>query len=124
VEVLVTRRPAGVHLPGYWEFPGGKLEPREDPVAAVVREVAEETGIPIDGRSLKPLSPVRHEYPDRTVVIWPFIVEVDSGRQVQSGEIVEYRWISVPELVAIEFPPANAGITRAVAAYLSTMNAA
>ena len=28
-EFLVTRRPSGVHLGGFWEFPGGKCEPCE-----------------------------------------------------------------------------------------------
>ena len=40
--VLTARRTAPRHLAGCWEFPGGKVEPGEDPQAAVVREIREE----------------------------------------------------------------------------------
>jgi 8-oxo-dGTP diphosphatase len=40
--VLVGRR-QGAHGAGTWAFPGGKLDPGEDPAAAVARELAEET---------------------------------------------------------------------------------
>lgn len=45
--VLAARRTAPAELAGGWEFPGGKVEPGEDPAAAVVREVAEELGCSI-----------------------------------------------------------------------------
>ncbi|MGH7330454.1 MAG: (deoxy)nucleoside triphosphate pyrophosphohydrolase, partial [Polyangiaceae bacterium] len=46
--VLLTQRKAGAHLEGMWEFPGGKVEPGEDPRAALVRELREELGIEVN----------------------------------------------------------------------------
>lgn len=42
--VLAARRTSPPELAGGWEFPGGKVEPGEDPAGAVVREVGEELG--------------------------------------------------------------------------------
>jgi 8-oxo-dGTP diphosphatase len=43
--VLLAERPAGKAWSGYWEFPGGKIEPNETPEAALKRELQEELGI-------------------------------------------------------------------------------
>ena len=45
--VLVQRRPPGKALAGLWEFPGGKVEPGEDPESALHRELREELGIEV-----------------------------------------------------------------------------
>jgi 8-oxo-dGTP diphosphatase len=46
-EFLLAQRPDGKPYSGYWEFPGGKIEPGEDPRAALVRELREELGIEV-----------------------------------------------------------------------------
>jgi|SRR5688572_6749897 len=45
--VLLAQRPAGKPYAGFWEFPGGKLEPQEAPAQALSRELREELGIAI-----------------------------------------------------------------------------
>lgn len=53
---LMQRRPAHKQHGGLWEFPGGKVEPGEMPVEALVRELAEELGIVVAPDALSPLS--------------------------------------------------------------------
>lgn len=48
-KVLLAERPAGKPMPGYWEFPGGKIEANETPAHALARELHEELGIDIAG---------------------------------------------------------------------------
>jgi 8-oxo-dGTP diphosphatase len=58
--ILVCRRPAGKHLGGLWEFPGGKIDPGETAASALIRELREELGIEVaPGQSL----------PE---VVWPY----------------------------------------------------
>ena len=59
--VLLAQRPVGKAFAGYWEFPGGKLEPGESPRHALVRELAEELGIAV--RRAAPWLVQRYRYP-------------------------------------------------------------
>lgn len=53
--VLMQQRPLGRDHGGLWEFPGGKVEPGEGPVAALVRELHEELAITVAPAALQPL---------------------------------------------------------------------
>ena len=64
--VLLAQRPAGKVMEGLWEFPGGKIEARETPEAALIRELHEELGIDTSKSCLAPLSFASHHY-DTTV---------------------------------------------------------
>lgn len=47
-DLLIARRNAPEKLAGLWEFPGGKLEPGEDPRQGAARELAEELGVTVE----------------------------------------------------------------------------
>jgi mutator protein MutT len=65
--ILVTRRPEHVHQGGLWEFPGGKLEPGEDPEQGLARELAEELGVRV--LASRPLIRIHHDYGDRHILL-------------------------------------------------------
>src|ERR1700704_641407 len=60
--VLLAERPAGKHLAGTWEFPGGKVQPGETPEAALIRELDEELGISVHESCLAPFTFASHSY--------------------------------------------------------------
>jgi 8-oxo-dGTP diphosphatase len=68
--VLIAERPAGKHMAGWWEFPGGKVAAGESDAAALERELREELGV--DTRAESEIMTLSHEYPDRIVdlVLW------------------------------------------------------
>ena len=105
---LVTRRPGGVHLEGFWEFPGGKCEPGESPEAALRREIDEELGA--DVRVGRKILEVAHEYPDRGVELHFFDCELIGEPVARLGQ--EVRWVAASELDTLEFPPADAELIR------------
>ena len=105
--LLVTRRPAGVHLAGFWEFPGGKLRAGETALDCAVREVAEETGV--IARAVRERAPIEWSYPERSVLLRP----VDCAWLEGEGElrgVAELSWLRPFELSSLTFPPANAAL--------------
>jgi 8-oxo-dGTP diphosphatase len=68
--VLIAERPAGKHMAGWWEFPGGKVAAGESDREALVRELHEELGI--EARPDAEIMTLTHDYPDRVVdlVLW------------------------------------------------------
>src|SRR5438046_621211 len=72
---LVTRRPPGAHLEGYWEFPGGKCELGETYAACLAREIREELGVGI--AIAHEVFATTHDYPDRRVELHFLRGEID-----------------------------------------------
>jgi 8-oxo-dGTP diphosphatase len=105
--LLVARRPAGVHLAGFWEFPGGKLRAGETPEACAVRELGEELGVVARARCRRPR--IEWEYPERRVTLHPIDCDWVAGEGT-AREVIDFRWIAVEELASLELPPANAGL--------------
>lgn len=107
--LLVSRRPAGAHLEGLWEFPGGKVEAGEEPAAAARRELAEETGI--EAGDLEPLCVFVHEYPDRSLRLHAFVARRPGARAEPGGR---WAWKALDELQSLQTPEANMRILRAL----------
>ena len=100
---LVTRRQAGVHLAGLWEFPGGKVDATETHEQALRREMAEELGVDVGVEDL--CLSTSHEYPDRTVTLYFYRCSLMGAPAPQMGQ--EMRWATREDLRALEFPPAD-----------------
>jgi mutator protein MutT len=100
---LVTRRGQGVHLEGYWEFPGGKCEAAEGLEACLQRELREELGVEavVSGELLR----VDHPYPDRVVELHFFTCALKGEPRPMLGQ--EIQWVARAELQQLEFPPAD-----------------
>ena len=110
-EFLLAQRPEGKPYPGYWEFPGGKIEPGEEPEAAARRELAEETGL--TGGHWEPLLVAVHDYPDRHVRLHAFVVRDLPGEPRGSGGRT-WVWRTLEAIAALPVPEANLPILRAL----------
>ena len=108
---LIARRGPGVHLAGFWEFPGGKREPDETLEACLRRELFEELGIRIDVPV--PFQVVRHEYPDKVVELHFFHCKIETG-QATAIDSPDVRWVWPHELGDFEFPPADRPVIEAL----------
>ena len=110
--VLIAERPAGKHLAGRWEFPGGKLEPGEERRTGLARELHEELGIAVTGTP-RPLIRLEHTYPDKHVHLDIFVVRRYQG-EPQGREGQALRWVSQDELQTVELLPADGPIVAAL----------
>ncbi len=105
---LVTRRPQGVHLEGFWEFPGGKCEHGESLAACLERELREE--LAVAARIGAEIMTAAHEYVDRRVELHFLACELLGTPRPQMNQ--EMRWVARAELTTLEFPPADVELIR------------
>lgn len=100
---LVTRRLEGTHLPGYWEFPGGKCDPGETHEVCLARELREELGL--DARIGDEILAIEHAYPERTVRLHFYRCEIAGEPRPLLNQ--EMRWVSRDEMRTLPFPEAD-----------------
>jgi 8-oxo-dGTP diphosphatase len=100
---LVTRRQRGVHLEGFWEFPGGKCEPDESLPDCLRRELLEELGA--DARVGRELLTVTHHYPEKSIELHFIACTLLGPAEPRLGQ--EMRWVTRAELPSLQFPPAD-----------------
>jgi 8-oxo-dGTP diphosphatase len=95
--VLIAQRPAGKHMAGGWEFPGGKLEAGEPARVGLGRELREELGIEV--LQAEPLVAYVHAYTDRRVLLDLWLVTAFRG-EPQPLDAAALRWVELPALEA------------------------
>lgn len=106
--VLLCQRHDGPHLPLHWEFPGGKIEPGEDPETALAREIQEELGVP--ARVGQYLATVTHRYPEKTVTLRFFRASLRGEPRALVHRALA--WLRPDELADVVVPPPNAVLVR------------
>lgn len=101
---FLTKRQAGVHLAGMWEFPGGKIDPEETHAAGLRREIREELDADVEVGEL--VLHTVHTYPERTVALYFYRCRLIGTPRPQLGQ--EMQWFARHELPALGLPPADA----------------
>lgn len=104
--VLVTSRPSGSEYAGYWEFPGGKIEPGESRAACLKRELLEELALEV--AVFDQVYFTEYEYPQRTVRLF-FIrcMPLKNASAPQPRENQDYRWVPKTQLKEVNLLPAD-----------------
>ncbi|MCT4534718.1 (deoxy)nucleoside triphosphate pyrophosphohydrolase [Halodesulfovibrio sp.] len=109
---LAARRPKDAPFGGFWEFPGGKIEPDETPEEALVREFQEELDITPTKWSY--WQTVTHEYEELVVTLLFFHITAFTGTLVpQEGHTVQ--WVMPEEACNLGFLEADIPIVQALA---------
>jgi 8-oxo-dGTP diphosphatase len=113
--VLLSQRKAGTHLAGAWEFPGGKVEPGEDPRAALRRELREELGIEASVGDIVDVTFHRYDEAAKTVLLLFFEAERDArSPEPRALDVAAIKWASATELDPALFPAADVAVLRKV----------
>lgn len=113
--LLAARRTEPVALAGGWELPGGKVEPDEDHIEALHREVAEELGVEV--RLGRPVAgPIEGAWPlGERYVMFVWLAQVVSGEPLPLEDHDELRVLGRHELGDVAWLPADRPIVEAVA---------
>jgi len=103
-KLLVTRRKADVPYPLLWEFPGGKVEPQEDPRDCIVREIREELAIEVDVAGIYDV--IYYRYPERAVLVLAYRCHWLRG-EIIDLDVAEHRWVLPCDIPKLELLPAD-----------------
>lgn len=101
--VLAQQRAYPPELAGLWELPGGRVEPGESDVAAVVRECREELGVPVVvGAVLGPDVPL-----GGGKLLRVYLARLDGTAEPRPHDHAALRWLTAGQLDSVEWLPAD-----------------
>jgi 8-oxo-dGTP diphosphatase len=104
--VLLAQRPEGKALAGLWEFPGGKIHPRESPEAALIRELKEEIDIDVTEACLAPFTFASHRYESFHLLMPLYVCRRWKGvMRPREGQALA--WVRPEKLGDYPMPPAD-----------------
>lgn len=115
-KVFATQRGYGEWL-GWWEFPGGKIEPGESRQAALIREIREELEAEILVGEL--LDTVQWDYPAFHLTMHCYICTLES-ESIHLNEHKASAWLSKEDLTSVRWLPADYILHDKISEYLDT----
>lgn len=110
---LMHQRPEGKHHVGLWEFPGGKVEPAEIPVKALIRELREELGIAVVSGDCLPatFAEIPASGSQKAIVILLYIVAHWEGEpQALEGGAID--WFAPGDIARLDKPPLDVKLAQ------------
>lgn len=113
-KLLVCQRTRHQTMPLKWEFPGGKIEEREQPRDALRRELEEELGIL--AKIGDEVARIQHEYPNGGRVELRFFVVREYQREIENRIFKDIRWAAPRDLPTYDFLEADLSLVRDLAA--------
>jgi 8-oxo-dGTP diphosphatase len=112
-KLLVCQRTRHQTMPLKWEFPGGKIEEREQPRDALRRELEEELGILATiGDEVKR---IQHEYPNGGMVELRFFVVREYAKEIENRIFKDIQWAEPKDLPNFDFLEADLTLVRDLA---------
>ena len=104
--VLCAQRSESMSLPEKWEFPGGKVEGKENFENALKREILEELNAHIEVLDAMPIC--EHSYnPDQIIQLIPFRCRIMNDETPMNIEHKEIRWVKKMHLRQLDWAPAD-----------------
>jgi 8-oxo-dGTP diphosphatase len=102
--VLITRRPDNKSHAGFWEFPGGKVDPGESPEQALYREICEELDAEVEVAGIFEVAFYRYEWGPVLILAYNCKLLTNNLRNVG---VAEHRWVHPRELTDFSILPAD-----------------
>ncbi|GAA4111921.1 8-oxo-dGTP diphosphatase [Enteractinococcus coprophilus] len=124
-QMLAARRKAPKSLAGYWEFPGGKVEPEETPTGALVREIREELGVEIEilEHIAAPSDAGWRLDNGMNMHVYTAIVRLGKPEPLIEHDRLEWAALTASDLHELEWIPADRLILDAILTQLGGTNA-